>query len=112
MEGINGVIHKHNNYYTILNITAQCFRAIYLMTKNLRNESRKIQLRKGFNLTRIASEISQSMTPEDQRKMHITPSIEELNFARNYLISEGQKLIYPEEYALIEKGEQVPKSHL
>ena len=33
MEGIIGVIHKHNNYYTILNITAQCFRAIFLMTK-------------------------------------------------------------------------------
>ena len=107
MEGINGVIHKHNNYYTILNITAQCFRAIFLMTKNLRNENRKMQLRKGFNLTRISSEISQNMTPEDQRKMHITPSIEELNFARNYLISEGQKLIYPEEYTLLEKGQQI-----
>ena len=76
--------------------------------KKLRNESRKVQLRKRFNLKRICTEISQNMSPEDQLRMHITPSIEELNFARNHLISEGQKLIYPEEYQLIEKGEQIP----
>ena len=32
-EGIFGVIHIYSNYYTMLNVVAQCFRAIYLMTK-------------------------------------------------------------------------------
>ena len=32
-SGLIGVMYKYNNYYTILNIVAQCFRAIYLMSK-------------------------------------------------------------------------------
>ena len=47
-EGIYQVLYKYNKYSTILNVVAQCFRAIFLMTKNMKNEERKMQLRKGF----------------------------------------------------------------
>ncbi len=74
-EGIYQVLYKYNKYSTILNIVAQCFRAIFLMTKNMKNEERKMQLRKGFQLKRINTEMSKTMSLEEQKELHATPSI-------------------------------------
>ena len=106
-EGIYGVMNKYSNFTTALNIIAQCFRALALMTNSIKDESRRNQLTRGFNIHRISSEISKEMSSDEQRKMHITPSITELNFARDFLIMEAQKLHYPEEYECLEKGETI-----
>ena len=63
------------------------------------DEERKFQIRKGFELSRIKGEVTNSRTEEDQKRVHITPTTEEITFARDYLIKESQKLTYPEEYA-------------
>ena len=47
------------------------------------------------------------MTQAEKEKLHITPSISELDFAKNYLISESQKLQYQEEYEALQKKEQI-----
>ena len=39
--------------------------------------------------------------------MHITPSEEERQFAKNYLIKEAQKQTYPDEYRKLKKGESI-----
>jgi len=106
-EGIFGVVHIYSNYHTMLNVVAQCFRAIHLMTKSMSNDSRKTQLRKGFELSRIPTNASKSMSAEDQKKMHITASKKELKFAKDFLIKETQKLTYPDEYQTLEKGEVI-----
>ena len=82
------------------------------MTKTMNNDSRKTQLRKGFELSRIPTEVSKNMSPEDQKKMHITASKKEINFAKEYLIKETQKLTYPEEYKTLEEGEFISANHL
>ena len=96
-SGIFGVMYNYSNYYTILNIVAQCFRAIHIMSEKNQNEERKYQIRKGFELCRIKGEVTDSMTEKDQKRMHITPTTKEIIFARDYLIRESQKLTYPEE---------------
>ena len=85
-SGIYGVMYKYDNYYTILNIVAQCFRVIHLMSAKLKNEKRKAQIRNGYELSRISTDISASMNPADQKRMHITPSAKEIKFARDFLI--------------------------
>ena len=97
-SGIFGVMYNYSNYYTILNIVAQCFRAIHLMSERNQDEERKCQIRKGFELSRIKGEVTNSMTEKDQKRMHITPTTKEIIFDRDYLIKESQKLTYPEEY--------------
>ena len=47
------------------------------------------------------------MTPEDTNEMHMTPSEEELTFAKNYLIMEAQKTSYPEEYKALEQNKPI-----
>ena len=106
-EGIFSIIHRFNSWNTIINITAQYFRAIALMTKGIKDESRKEELRKGFEIHRISAEVGQNMTPVEKNKLHITPSIKELDFAKNYLISESQKIQYQEEYEALQKKEQI-----
>ena len=107
-EGIYGTINIYSNYHTMLNVVAQCFRAIHLMTKGISNNVRREQLRRGFELARIPSAVSKNMSEEEQRKMHITASQKELNFAKEFLIKETQKLAFPEEYQALEKGEAIP----
>ena len=107
-EGIYGTINIYSNYHTMLNVVAQCFRAIHLMTKGISNNVRREQLRSGFELARIPSAVSKNMSEEEQRKMHITASQKELNFAKEFLIKETQKLAFPEEYQALEKGEAIP----
>ena len=68
------------------------------MSAKLKDEERKTQIRKGYELSRISTEITASMTPEDQQRIHITPSAKEIRVARDFLIREAQKLTYPEEY--------------
>ena len=106
-EGIYGAVDIYSRYSTMLNVVAQCFRAIYLMTKGITNESRRKELRIGFELHRIPKEISKDMSPEDQDKMHITPSEEERQFAKNYLIKEAQRQTYPDEYRRLKIGESI-----
>ena len=77
------------------------------MTKGITNESRRKELRNGFELHRIPKEISKDMSPEDQDKMHITPSEEERQFAKKYLIKEAQRQTYPDEYRRLNKGESI-----
>ena len=45
------------------------------------------------------------MSPDEAKKIHITPSTKEINFARDFLIMEAQKIHYPEEYQCSLKGE-------
>ena len=49
-SGIYGTMYKYNNYYTILNVVAQCFRVIHLMSAKLKDDERKTQIRKGYEL--------------------------------------------------------------
>ena len=105
--GIYGVMYKYNNYYTILNVVAQCFRIIHLMSTKIKSDERKSQIRKGYELSRIPTDISDSMTPEDQRRIYITPSAKEIKFARDFLIRESQKLSYPEEYKALQNNQQI-----
>ena len=76
-EGIYGTINIYSNYHTMLNVVAQCFRAIHFMTKCISDNVRRKQLQKGFELARIPSAVSKSMSQEEQRKMHITASQKE-----------------------------------
>ena len=46
-SGVFGIMYRYNNYYTILNIVAQCFRAIHMMSENNKSENRKMQIRQG-----------------------------------------------------------------
>ena len=106
-SGIFGVMYNYSNYYTILNIVAQCFRAIHLMSERNQDEKRKCQIRQGFELSRIKGEVTNSMTEKDQTRMHITPTTKEIIFARDYLIRESQKLTYPEEYEALKNGTSI-----
>ena len=106
-SGIFGVMYKYSNYYTILNIVAQCFRAIYIMSDKNQNEERKSQIRQGYELKRITGEVTDSMTAPAQKRMYITPSTNDLLFARDYLIRESQKLTYPEEYEALQNGKSI-----
>ena len=106
-EGIYQVLYKYNKYSTILNVVAQCFRAIFLMTKNMKNEERKMQLRKGFQLKRISTGMSNTMSLEEQKELHTTPSIKEITFSKNYLIKEAQRCTYPEEYLALEQNQEI-----
>ena len=108
--GIYGVMYKYNNYYTILNVVAQCFRIIHLMSTKIKSDERKSQIRKGYELSRIPTDISDSMTPEDQRRIYITPSAKEIKFARDFLIRESQKLSYPEEYKALQNNQQISEN--
>ena len=100
-------MYRYNNYYTILNIVAQCFRAIHMMSENNKSENRKVQIRQGYHLDRISSKEIDSMTPEEQKRMHITPSSKEIRFARDFLIKETQKLTYPEEYQALQTNQPI-----
>ena len=39
--------------------------------------------------------------------MHITPSSSDIDFAKNFLIMEAQKIYYPEEYIALSKSEKI-----
>ena len=97
-SGIYKVIYRYSNFDTILNVVAQCFRAITLMASKITPLSRKIQITKGFDLKRVPPAISAIMTENDKKLIHITPHLEEIIFAKNFLISEAQKYHYPDEY--------------
>lgn len=76
------------------------------MTEGKKEESRKEEPRKRFKIRRISSEVGQNTTPVEKDKLRITPSIEELDFAKNYLISESQKIQYQEECEALQRKEQ------
>ena len=78
-----------------------------MMSEKNQNEERKYQIRKGFKLSRIKGEETDSMTEKDQKRMHITPTTKEILFARDYLIRESQKLTYPEEYEALRNGTSI-----
>ena len=77
------------------------------MSKNSNNEERKLSIRQGFELSRISQDISSGMTPEDQKRIHITPSASEIRFARDFLIKETQKQTYPEEYQALQNNQPI-----
>ena len=106
-DGIYQVLHRYSNFHTILNIVAQCFRALELMVRAFKDEKRRAEIVKGFVITRIPAEISQDMSEEDRRKMHITPSSSDIDFAKNVLIMEAQKIYHSEEYNALSKGEKI-----
>ena len=62
-----------------------------------------------MKITRLPVEISQAMSEEDKRKIHITPSASEIEFARRFLIIEAQKMYHPEEYYALVRGEKIPE---
>ncbi len=47
------------------------------MTKLMKNETRKAEIRKRFKIYRISSEVGQNMTQAEKDKIHITPSIKD-----------------------------------
>ena len=71
------------------------------------NEERKSQIRQGYELKRITGEVTDSMTATAQKRMYITPSTNDLLFARDYLIRESQKLTYPEKYEALQNGNSI-----
>ena len=104
---INEVVHQYSKYHTILNIVAQCFRSIYLMTNNIQDGTRKQLFRRNFELNRISEDISKDMSPEDQKKMYKSPSLQKLNFARNYLIKEAQTITNSDQYQALENNKPI-----
>ena len=62
------------------------------MSAKLKNEERKTQIRKGYELSRMSTDLSVSMTLEDQKRIHITPSAKEIKVARDFLIREAKIL--------------------
>ena len=106
-EGIYQVLNQYSNFDTVLNVVAQCFRALALMAKAIKNEERRKEILKGFEITRIPANISQDMSDEQKQKVHITPSIQDIEFARRFLIAEAQKIHHPEEYEALAKGENI-----
>ena len=78
-----------------------------MMSENNKSENRKIQIRQGYHLDRISSKEIDSMTPEEQKRMYITPSSKEIRFARHFLIKETQKLTYPEEYQALQTNQLI-----
>ena len=58
-DGIYQALHRYSNFHTILNIVAQCFRALALMARGIKDEERREEIVKGFAITRIPAEISQ-----------------------------------------------------
>ena len=101
------MLHSYSNYLAILNVIAQCFRAITLFSKNMKNKDRQRKINKGFQIKRLETVMSKNMSPGDKKEMHITPSEEELTFARNYLIKEAQKSSYPEEYKALKQNKPI-----
>ena len=63
------------------------------MARGIKDDQRKAEILKGFAITRIPAKISQNMSEKDRRKMHITPSSSDIDFAKNFLIMEAQKSI-------------------
>ena len=47
------------------------------------------------------------MSDEQKQKVHITPSIQDIEFARRFLIAEAQKIHHPEEYEALARGENI-----
>ena len=108
-DGIYQVLNRYSNFHSALNIVAQCFRALALMTKGMKNKERGKEILRGFEITRLPIEISQAMSEEDKRKIHITPSASEIEFARRFLIIEAQKTYHSEEYYALVRGEKIPE---
>jgi len=84
-QGIFSLIEKFNNLNKILNIVVQCFRAIAKLTGKMKNEKRKIQLTRGFQIERI-DEKQRTLPAHEQQKLYSIPSIKELEFAKRFLI--------------------------
>ena len=95
-DGIYQVINRYSNFHSTLNIVAQCFRALALMTKGMKDKTRRKEILRGFEIMRLPIEISEAMSEEDKRKIHITPSASEIEFARRFLIMEAQKMHHSE----------------
>ena len=77
------------------------------MATGIKDEERRKKILRGFEITRLPAKISQEMSEEEQQKMHITPSISDIEFAKNFLITEAQKIHYPEEYQALTRGEKI-----
>ena len=75
-------LHRYSNFNTTLNVVAQCFRALALMATGIKDEERRKKILKGFEITRLPAKISQEMSEEEQQKIHITPSIPDIEFAK------------------------------
>ena len=43
------------------------------MSRKIKIRERKTEIRQGFELTRIGNETTNSMTPDEQKRIHITP---------------------------------------
>ena len=65
-------MYNYSNYYTILNIVAQCFRVIHILSEKNQNKERKSQIRQGYELSRITEEVTDSMTDADQKNAYYT----------------------------------------
>ena len=77
------------------------------MGTGIKDEERRKKILRGFEITRLPAKISQEMSEEEQQKIHITPSISDIEFAKNFLITEAQKIHYPEEYQALTRGEKI-----
>ena len=108
-QGIYSLIDKYNNYTKLLNVTAQCFRAIVLMTRNMTDTKRREEITKGYKIHRLSANRENMMEPEEQAKLHLIPSIREIQFANKFLIIETQKLKYPEEYEALKANQPLPE---
>ena len=49
------------------------------------------------------------MIPEDQKRIHITPSAIETKFSRHFLTKEAQTLTYPGVYKALENNQPIPE---
>ena len=106
-EGIGGAIHKSNKLTYILNVVARCFRLLEAMIKNFKDEERKEKLLEGFKSTSSRTWDTNTMSKDEAEKLRRTPSIQELLFARSFLIKEAQMQHFSEEYEAFKNGKQI-----
>ena len=77
------------------------------MANGIKDKERRKKILNGFEITYLPTKISQDMSEEDKRKIHITPSTSDIEFAKNFLIREAQKIHHSEDYNALVKGEKI-----
>ena len=51
-DGVYQVLNRYSNFHSTLNIVAQCFRALALMTRGMKDKERRKEILRGFEIMR------------------------------------------------------------
>jgi len=109
-HGISEIVHKFSNLTKILNVISQCFRAIVKLAQGIKNEDRRKEISLGYVIHKPSEELKQTMSKDEYTKLTISPSIQELKFAENYLIKEAQKIEFTKEYEALLADKPIPEN--